>query len=148
MDGIFNEGEIFFMAPILTGSILPASAFYVGLMTNAILTMPAASSTLASLIQYEISVTNGGYAIRQQINRDTSGLGWQLSLTGGIWTATSPSLTWTATDPWTQTAAWAFLTTVPTPGDTSGKLIAMAPIELSTPNRNDQIRLTFILALR
>lgn len=145
---LFNEGEYLFLDVVLRNGTAPAS-FYMGMMSNALATLPAKSSTLASLDiagPYELNNSSDpGYTVRGTVARST--VGWPvLSLAGGDYQATSIQVTFTATGNFSDVIRWMFLTTVATAGDTTGKLIAIAQLSADRTLLNgDSLAITYNL---
>lgn len=129
-NALFNEGEFLFLDVVLRNGTAPAN-WYLGLMSNDLVSIPAETSTLASLDgagPYELTEGNcPGYG-RGLITRSSNIGGWNvLTLSGGDYQATSV-VAFGAEGNWTKNVRWFFLTTNGTTGDTTGKLVSMAQL--------------------
>lgn len=151
---LYNEGQFMLLDVTLRNGTAPSS-FYIGLMKNTLASLPAQSSTLASLNTagpYEL--TNGsdpGYSARAAVNRDSTASGWPtLSVSGNGEQITSKTVTFTNSggSAWSDTVRWMFVTTVATVGDTTGKLFSLAQLSVDRILQpGDQLQITYNLKL-
>jgi hypothetical protein len=150
---LYNQGQFAILDIALRGGTAPAS-WYIGLMSNNLQSQPAVSSTLATLAgagPYELTAGDTGYSARQPINRDATAAGWPtLGVVGAGEQATAATVTWTNTGgvPWVDTVRWMFLSTVGTVGDTTGKFISLAQLNVDRlMNPGDRLQVTYSLLL-
>jgi hypothetical protein len=128
-NNIYNEG-VYLLFDVVFRNGTPPSAWYVGLMKNTLTQYPARESTLASLNvagPFELSSgSNPGY-LRKEVTRDS--IGWpNLQLVEGVYEIETKKVSIDASDNWSDSARWLFLTTNGAVGDTTGKLIALAEV--------------------
>jgi hypothetical protein len=152
---LYNEGQFALLDIAIRGGTAPAN-WFIGLMKNTLLTLPAVSSTLASLNTagpYELTnAADAGYSARAQVNRDATANGWPtLAPNGSGEQITSKTVTFVNTGgggTWTDTVRWMFVTTVGTVGDTTGKLFSLAQLSADRSLHNgDSLQITYNLRL-
>lgn len=151
-NALMNEGQFAILDIAFRNGTAPAS-WFMGMFKNTLATVPATTSTLASLNvagPYELTAgSDPGYTARQPINRDATAAGWPtLTTSGSGEKITSVQVQWTATANWTDTIRHVFITTIATVGDTTGKLVSVAQLPADRLLQNgDVLKVTYSLAL-
>ena len=148
-NALYDQGEQDILEVFFRGATAP-TGFVIGLLnTSYSLTE---THGMANITANELTdVTAPGYSVRKALTRDATG--WPTSaLNGGDWQITSSQQTWTATGAWSATAGFIFLNAggTTTPGNTTGRLLAVAAI---SPTRqlqavDDTLRVTYNIKLQ
>jgi len=151
---LYNEGQFLILDVAFRNGTAPAN-FFIGLMKNTLSSLPATSSTLASLNAagpYELTnASDPGYTARQQVNRDATASGWPtlvVSGTGEQITSKTVTFTNSGVSAWADSVRWMFVTTIVTVGDTTGKLVSLAQLSVDRVLQpGDQLQITYNLKL-
>jgi len=146
---LYDQGEQDVLEGFFRNATLPTD-FKIGLLKTSYALLE--TDTMTQVAAQELSnASDGGYAARATVTRDATG--WPMSqLVSGDWQLTSLQVVWTATGAWTDTAGYMFLMSGgnTTPGNTTGRIIAAAPLN---PTRqlqavNDNVKVTYNLKLQ
>lgn len=146
---LYDQGEQDILESFFRGASAPTD-FKIGMLKTSYSILE--THTMTQVAAAELSPANcGGYAARQVLTRDSSG--WPTSaLDAGDWRLVSAQVTWEATAPWTETAGFMFIMSggVTTPANTTGRIIAVAPMN---PTRQlqaalDTLKISYYIKLQ
>lgn len=145
---LYDLGEQRVLEGFFRGGTIP-TVFRIGLLKTSYVL--AETDTMTDVATDELTnAADGGYSARQTVENDA--VGWPTSaLDGGNWQLISKQVLWTATGAWADTAGFIFLMAdgLDTPEDTTGDIIAVAPLaptrQLRAPN--DVLRVRYFLKL-